>query len=37
MFRKALLGIAASLMTFSAFGSTVLIMAGSPGTQVQVA
>lgn len=37
MYRKALLGLAASLMTFTAFGSTVLVMAGSAGTQVQVA
>jgi hypothetical protein len=37
MIRKALLGIAASLMTFSAFSGTVLVMGGTGGSPAQVA
>lgn len=37
MIRKALLGIAASLMTFSAFSGTVLVMTGGGAAHQQVA
>lgn len=37
MFRKSLYAIAASLMTLSAFGTTVAVMTAGSGSAVQVA
>jgi len=37
MIRKAIFAVAASLMTVSAFGGTLAVLAGSGGDQAQTA